>query len=556
MNASISTKASTAEYDYIVIGAGSAGCVLAARLSEDTGVKVLLLEAGGKAKGLFSNMPAAIAQTMRRTDLSWGYLSEPEPGLGGRSLEVRRGKALGGCSQVNGMIYARGDRHDYDDWAGDGCSGWSYDEVLPYFKRSESSWAGDTAYRGGSGELGVTIARDRSLLFKEFAESVRRAGLPVVDDYHDDRPHGIIATEMTVDRRGRRANTYRAFIEPVLSRRNLSVVSHAIASRVLIEQGRATGVVYRVDGREQVVRARSEVILCGGSYGSPQLLMLSGVGPADELRGHGIRPVHDLPGVGRNLVEHPMLYMGFQAAPTTFANELRFDRAALSFLRWAVLGTGPFASNVCAGNIYLRTDPSWNRADVQLGCPALSMGSNVWMPWKPPQHGLSLGVIMLKQDSRGSVRLRSSKPDDAPCIQFNLMQERSDVERMIRGVRAAREIYAQGPLADIVLQEAMPGAACASDKDIEAFIRNACGITHHAVGTCRMGVDANAVVDPQLRVRGIEGLRIADASVMPNVPAGNTNAPAIMVGERAADFIRGRSPAHTGTRPPRRRECR
>ncbi|WP_322046558.1 GMC family oxidoreductase [Paraburkholderia sp. J67] len=537
------TTTDSQAFDYVVVGAGSAGCALASRLSEDRNVSVLLIEGGGKAPGLFVDLPAAIVQTIRRADLGWGYVSEPEPDLNGRRIEVRRGKVLGGCSQINGMVYARGDRQDYDDWAQMGCDGWSYRDVLPYFKRSESSWAGETEYRGGAGPLGVSISKTPGLQFPAFRAAVRNAGYPVVDDYHDDRPAGIIATELTVDRRGRRANTWRAYVQPVLDRPNLTVLPHALTTRVVFENRRAVGVEYVVKGQKSIVRARREVVLSAGAYGSPQLLMLSGIGPADALRAQGIQPLVDLPGVGQNLVEHPMLYLGFDAKPRTFANELRLDRAVRSWLRWFAFGTGPFASNVCACNIFLHTDPAWNRADIQLGCPAIHMGSSLWAPpFSQPKHGLSLGVIMLRQDSRGHVTLRSANAADAPRIQFNLMQERSDIDRMIRGVRAGREIYAQSPLNELIIQESLPGKLCESDKEIEAFIRQACGITHHPVGTCKMGIDADAVVDPELRVFGVEGLRVADASIMPNVPAGNTNAPAIMVGEKAADLIRGARP--------------
>lgn len=530
----------TKEFDYIVVGAGSAGCAVASRLTEDSDVSVLLIEAGAKSKSTLSNMPAAMVQTTQRSELNWGFVSEPEPALNGRSLQAVRGKALGGCSQINGMIYARGDRADYDDWSKLGCQGWSYEEVLPYFKRSENNHAGESQFRGGSGPLGVSISNNPSLLFNEFRQATINAGYPAMRDEYGDQPEGIIACEMTVDRQGRRANTYRAYLEPVLGRPNLHIVSRALTTRIVTQGKRATGVEYVVDGKRQTAHARKEVILSAGAYGSPQLLLLSGIGPAAELESARIKPLHDLPGVGRNLVEHPRLRMSFSAKPQTFVKELRFDKATLSYLRWAAFGTGPFASNVCAANVFLHTDASWNRADVQLLCPALDMAAGIWFPLlKKPVHGLSMLVIMLRQDSRGRVSLRSADPTAAPRIQFNLMQERSDMQRMIRGIRATREIYGQSPLKDIVLQESIPGNALQSDAALEAHIRQACDITHHPVGTCKMGIDEDAVVDPELRVRGMEGLRVADASVMPTIPSGNTNAPSIMIGEKLADLIRG-----------------
>lgn len=528
-------------YDYVIVGAGSAGCVLANRLSEDPAVSVLILEAGEQPTGLFRNMPAAIKQTMQRADLNWGFMSEPEPGLDGRQLSLIRGKTVGGCSQINGMIYARGHPKDYDDWAAMGCEGWSYEDVLPYFKRSETSWTGENEFHGGEGPLGVSRPRDPSLLTDKFEAAARNAGYAANDDYHAQPNEGFVPIELTASR-GRRANTGSAFLAPVLGRRNLTLITEAQGSKVVLENGRAVGVEYVKDGQSVVARAEGEVILSAGAYGSPHILMLSGIGPAAELREAGITLRHDLPGVGKNLIEHPMLYMQFAARQQTFLNELRFDKAVLSVLRWATTGEGPFATNACAGNMYVKTDPSLDRSDMQFGLPVVAMGSNLWAPWKAAsmKHGMSLGVIALAQDSRGHVRLRSADPLAAPRITLNLLTEASDMTRMIRGVRMARDFYRQAPLSDIVTGELAPGDQYQTDEELAAVLRANCATAHHPVGTCKMGVDADSVVDPQLRVRGVLGLRVADASIMPTIPGGNTNVPAIMIGEKASDLIRGR----------------
>jgi choline dehydrogenase len=531
-------------YDYVIVGAGSAGCVIANRLSEDPTVSVLILEAGEQPTGLFRNMPAAIKQTMMRADLDWGFKSEPEPGLNGRQLSLIRGKTVGGCSQINGMIYARGHPKDYDDWAAMGCDGWSYEDVLPYFKRSETSWTGENAFHGGDGPLGVSRPRDASLMTDKFEAAARNAGYAANDDYHAEPNEGFVPIELTASH-GRRANTGSAFLAPVLARRNLTLVTGAQGARVVLENGRAVGVEYVKDGQPVTARADGEVILSAGAYGSPQILMASGIGPADELREAGIALRHDLPGVGKNLIEHPMLYMQFAARQQTFLNELRFDKAVLSVLRWATTGEGPFATNACAGNMYVKTDPTLDRPDMQFGLPVVAMGAGLWAPWKAAsmKHGMSLGVIALAQDSRGEVRLRSADPLAAPRITLNLLTEASDMTRMIRGVRIARDYYRQAPLSDIITGELAPGAQYQTDEELAAVLRANCATAHHPVGTCKMGVDADSVVDPQLRVRGVLGLRVADASIMPTIPGGNTNVPAIMIGEKASDLIRGRTQA-------------
>jgi len=528
--------------DYVIVGAGSAGCVLAHRLSAEPDTSVLLLEAGGPTTGVFKDMPIAFPRYVLRRDLNWNYLSEPEAYADNRIIEVPRGKALGGSSAIYGMVYARGHRLDYDDWARAGLTGWSYADVLPYFRLSERSWLGEGKYHGGKGPLEVCIPKD-NLMYEELRTATISAGYPVTDDVHGERGEGLQRNEMVVTR-GRRGSVARQFLRPVMHRSNLTVVSKAQATRVLFEGTRAVGVEYLKDGQVHVTRARREVILSGGAYGSPQLLMLSGIGPADVLSKHGIKPLVDLPGVGKNLIEHPFLPVTWRALPETFECMLRADRAAVSVLRWALFGTGPFATNGAAGSIFLRTAPGLDRPDMQLICPAVqNSAGDVWYPFlTKPRHTLVCAISMIRQDSRGHMTLRSANPLDPPRITFNLFQEQSDVDRMIRGIRAARAIYNSAPLSGFHAEETLPGDSVRSDAALEKFVRSVGAITQHPVGTCRMGTerDAGAVVDTELRVRGVQALRVIDASVMPDIPGGNTNAPAIMIAEKGADAIRGR----------------
>jgi choline dehydrogenase len=537
-------SASTDKFDYVIVGAGSAGCVLANRLTQDPQVKVLLLEAGGASTGLFKDMPMAFPKYVLRRDLNWNFESEPEPYLNGRRIDIPRGKGLGGSSMINGMVYARGHRRDYDDWAQRGLAGWGYADVLPYFRQSENSWLGNNSYHGASGELEIAVP-ESNMLYEEIRAASIAAGFPATDDYHGGQTEGFQRSEMTVVR-GRRASTARVFLKPAMRRRNLNVETRTLASRIRMEGGCAVGVDYVRGGQEFTAMADREVIVAAGVYGSPQLLMLSGVGPADHLTSIGIKPLVDLPGVGKNLVEHPFMFVGWNLRPGTFRSELRADRAAAWVLKWALSGKGLFATNGAAGNLFIRTDPRLDRPDMQFTCMSGEVGAReLWFPLigKKPPHTLGVGVSMIKQDSRGEVWLRSADAHDAPRILFNLFKEKSDLDRAIRGLKAIRDIYHREPLRSLVADEILPGAKIVSDADLEKFVRDTGAITQHAVGTCKMGIESDtlAVVDASLKVRGVDALRVIDASVMPDVPGGNTNAPTIMIAEKGADLIRGRT---------------
>jgi choline dehydrogenase len=541
-----------ADYDYIIIGAGSAGCVLAHRLSSDPQRRVLLLEAGGSHKKFHMTMPLAFLRAMFNLDLMWNYYSEPEPTLEGRQVWLPRGRVLGGSSSVNGMFYMRGHSSGYDDWAAAGCPGWSYADVLPYFRRMEASWRGANAWHGATGPLPVRPIDTRLLLHDPLMQSAAAAGFATSADLSADVEEGFARGEVTIDARGRRASTARAYLDPVRSRPNLSVLTQALVERVLIENGRAVGVQYRRDGVVQSARAAAEVVLAGGAYNTPQLLMLSGIGNADDLKAHGIAPLVHLPGVGANLSEHARVPVEFSLSrPVSFLNQLRADRVARNTLRWFILGDGAFATQINSCNIVIRTEAAQSRPDVQLMSNPVRMDAKIWWPLLgAQQHRVTADVVVLHPEARGSVKLRSADPADKPCIRLNLFGHPADIATAKRGLAAARRIYATRPQADLIDTETAPGPGAKSDADIEAYIRRTAGVTQHPVGTCRMGSDEQAVVDPQLRVRGVAGLRVADASIMPTVPGGNTNAAVIMVGEKAADLILGTSlPAeHTRVR--------
>ena len=557
MNASTSCTASPgwdAEADFVIVGAGTAGCVLANRLSADPAHRVALIEAGGPDRHPFVRMPMGFLKALQNPALTWQFQSEPEPAMNGRRIPIPRGRIWGGSSSINGMFHIRGHRLDFDDWAAAGCSGWSYDEVLPYFRRSETSWRGEGPYHGGSGPLQVNRIDTRRLLAEPLREAAAHAGHRVNDDYDGEHHDGIAPGEVAIDRRGRRHSSARAYLHPALQRPNLQPYSHAQVQRVIVEGGRAVGVDFLQDGQRRRLRAAREVILCGGAYGSPQLLMLSGIGPSEHLQPLGIEVAKHLPGVGANLIEHPRMPLQFRArAPVTFLSQLRFDRAVLNVLRWAITGSGPFATQICSATVLLKSQPQLDRPDIQLLCNPVRIDARMWFPGvaSEQEHCFYITVCQLYARSRGRVSLRSADPADAPRIALNLFTHPDDLVSMREGLRAARAIYRQLPQAALIDRETIPGADLESDVALDAAIAQLGGITHHPVGTCAMGTGPDAVVDPQLRVHGVAGLRVVDASIMPTIVGGNTNAATLMIGEKAADLILGRSlsPANLPSTP-------
>lgn len=538
------------EFDYIVVGAGSAGCALASRLSEDASATVLLIEAGGSNDHWTVAMPGAVASLLADPVRNWHYRSEPEPELGGRAIDHPRGRMLGGSSSINGMVYSRGHALDYDNWAfGHGCTGWSYAEVLPYFRRSECYAGGTSAYRGTEGPLKVTVPDlSENLLNTAFVEAGGQAGYPITADHNGFQQEGFGPNETTIHG-GKRWGSARAYLEPALSRANLTLRKHCLVERIEVEDTRATGVVYRSYGQQQTVRARREIILCAGAFGTPQLLMLSGIGPAAHLRSLGIDLVLDAPGVGRNLQDHPDLVLQqWCSSPVSLYGLSGGLRKIAVGIDWFVRKRGAAASNQFHAAAFIRTRAGIKHPDVKLELLPIAFGEDL-RPLKG--HSFQIHMTMLRAESRGQIELVSDDPADKPRINFRYFSDPRDIVTLRDAVKLTRELVRQPALAQYAGEEIQPGAAIQSDEQIDAWIRRTAATAYHPSCSCRMGGDgdAEAVLLPDLRVRGINGLRVADASVMPVVTSSNTNAPTIMIGEKAADMILGRPPLAASNLP-------
>lgn len=528
-------------YDYIVVGSGSAGAVLANRLSASGQYTVLCLEAGTEGSNYFwSRVPIGMAKLIDNPAVNWVYESEPDAGSGGRKIPVPRGKMLGGSSSINGMVFVRGQPQDYDHWGQLGNRGWSYQDVLPIFRKMESYDGGDSEFRGRGGPLRVTdTPTDISPLHRRMIESAEKIGIPFTKDYNGGDQEGIGITQVTINK-GRRQSTAYCYLDPARERTNLTIEPGAMAESLVLEGKTCVGVRYVVNGEKREARASREVIVSTGSINSPKLLELSGIGQSDFLREKGITPVHELPGVGENLRDHysPRVRFEITEKGATFNDNGRGWRLGREAIKYALTGQGLFAMTAAPIRMYFKTREGLESPDAAIAItPFLYELDKDGHLKIAKQRGVTLNINVLRSESIGSIHVKSTDPFQPPAINFNFMSSEYDRQGTVAAIRKARELFAASPLADVVGQELAPGAHVQSDEDLVQWICNYAETTYHPVGTCKMGADPMAVVDDQLRVHGIERLRIADASIMPTLTSGNTNAPSIMIGEKCAEMV-------------------
>ena len=534
--ASADQPSDSAEFDYVIVGAGSAGCVLANRLSADGKHTVLLLEAGPKDTNIWIHVPLGYGKLFKEKSVNWMYQTEPEPGLDGRQVFQPRGKVLGGSSSINGLLYVRGQHEDYDRWRQRGNVGWGYDDVLPYFKKAENQTRGADPYHGTGGPLTVSDWRHDDPLSEAFVKAAVEAGIPFNKDFNGATQEGV-GFFQTTTRRGRRASSAFSYLRPARSRGNLRVETDALAQRLIFEGRRARAVDYRQNGVVRRARARREILVSSGAYNSPQLLQLSGVGPAELLQRHGIDVVLDAPGVGNDLQDHLQVRVMMRCAQRVTLNDVVNSpfRSVMAGLQYAALRKGPLTIAAGTSGAFFKTSPRLATPDIQIHFIPFStdkMGEKLH-----PFPGFSASVCQLRPESRGSLRIRSADPAAPPEIRINYLATETDRSANIDAIRMLRKILAAPALKPYVVDEVEPGANVVSDDEILAFCRQRGSTVYHPTSTCRMGSDPLAVVDARLRVRGIDGLRVVDASVMPDLMSGNTNAPVIMIAEKASDMI-------------------